>query len=120
MGAPVTLVDPNGVYVDASGGGSGTSEVEVTNFPATQPVSGTVAVSGSVAVTGPLTNAQLTAQGLMTNDQFTGSTGLLSAGPYSDDTGAGDGSVIGLLKGIYVQNAQMIALLTQIETNTGA
>lgn len=120
MGAPVTLVDPNGEYVDASGGGGGTSEVEVTNFPATQPVSGTVSVSGSVAVTGPLTNAQLTAQGLLTNDQFSGSTGLLSASPYSDDTGAGDGSVIGLLKGIYVQNAQMIALLTQIETNTGA
>jgi hypothetical protein len=33
----------------------------VSNFPATQPVSGTVAISGSVAVTGPLTDAQLRA-----------------------------------------------------------
>lgn len=44
--------------------------------------------------------------------------GGLNAGAYGDDTGAGDGSVIGLLKGIYVQNAQVIALLTQIEANT--
>lgn len=38
---------------------------------------------------------------------------------YADDTGAGDGSVVALLKGIYVQNAAIIALLTAIETNTG-
>lgn len=44
--------------------------------------------------------------------------GELSAQPYSDDTGAADGSVIGILKGIYVQNVQIITLLTQIETNT--
>lgn len=86
MGAPVTLVDPQGQYVDISGGG-GTSEVEVSN-------------------------AQDIAPGI----------GLLSADAYSDDTGAADGSAIGLLKGIYVQNVQIIALLTAIEenTNTGA
>ena len=37
---------------------------------------------------------------------------------YADDTGAADGTTISLLKGIYVQNAAIIALLTQIETNT--
>ena len=95
MGAPVTLVDPQGKYVDIGGGG-GPSEVTI---------------SGPVAVTGPVTEGELTAV-----------VGLLSAGAYSDDTGAADGSVIGLLKGIYVQNSQIITLLTAIEenTNTGA
>jgi len=76
VATPPTLVDGDlrklrldstgALVVSGGGGGGGTSEVEVTNFPATQPVSGTVAVSGSVAVTGPLTNAQLTAQALAT------------------------------------------------------
>lgn len=66
-----------------------------------------VTISGSVAVTGPVTEGELTAV-----------VGLLSAGAYSDDTGAADGSVIGLLKGIYVQNSQIITLLTAIEANT--
>jgi hypothetical protein len=35
--------------------------VAVSNFPGTQPVSGTVSISGSVAVTGPLTDTQLRA-----------------------------------------------------------
>lgn len=41
--------------VAGAGGGGGGGEVEVTNFPATQVVSGTV------TATGPLTNAQFTA-----------------------------------------------------------
>jgi len=92
--------------------GGGASEVEVTNFPATQTVSGSVSVDNfpsTQAVTGPVTEDQLTAV-----------VGLLSAGAYSDDTGVGDGSGIGLLKGIYVQNVQSIALLTKIETNTNS
>lgn len=48
------------------------------------------------------------------------SSGGTSDAAYSDATGAADGSVVSLLKGIYVQNAAMIALLTQIETNTAA
>ncbi len=47
-------LDSTGALVVSGGGGGGTSQVEVTNFPATQPVSG------------PLTNAQLTAQALAT------------------------------------------------------
>lgn len=39
---------------------------------------------------------------------------------YSDNTGAADGTTVSLLKGIYVQNAAVIALLTQIEANTAA
>lgn len=100
MGASVTLVDPDGNYVDASGGG-GTQDVEVTNFPATQPVSGTVTVSA-------LATAGSTQQGAIANPA------------YTDDTGAANGTMIALLKGIYVQNAEMITLLTQIETNTQA
>lgn len=46
--------------------------------------------------------------------------GSVSDAAYSDDTGAADGSVVSLLKGIYVQNAAIIALLTAIETNTSA
>ena len=58
-GDTATYLTPAGNIAEAMGvvimgGGGGTSEVEVTNFPATQ------------AVTGPLTNAQLTAQGLAT------------------------------------------------------
>ena len=118
---------PDGSYrvTVVGGGGGGTSEVEVTNFPATQDISGEVTISGTVPVSGPLTNAQLRASavpvsGPVTEDELTAVVGLLNAGAYSDDTGAADGSVIGLLKGIYVQNAAIISLLTQIETNTSA
>lgn len=45
-------------------------------------------------------------------------TGAVDDAAYADDTGAADGSVIALLKGLYVQNAQIIDLLTQIEANT--
>lgn len=52
-----TTVNENGehtIAVAGAGGGGGSSQVEVTNFPATQPVSG------------PLTNAELVAQALAT------------------------------------------------------
>lgn len=90
---PVTSAQP--VYtVDLatglpSSGGGGASEVEVTNFPASQ------------AVTGPLTNAQLTAV-----------TGAVAAAAYTDATGAASGTVIALLKGIYVQLAAINANTT--------
>ena len=42
-------------------GSNAIGSVSVSNFPITQPVSGTVSVSGSVAVTGPLTDTQLRA-----------------------------------------------------------
>lgn len=78
MGAPVTLVDPDGRYVDASGGGgSGPSEVEVTNFPPTQ------------AVSGPLTNAQLTAV-----------TGTAAQTAVTTDPTASGQTVVALLRGI--------------------
>lgn len=89
-GTPVTSAQP--VYtVDIStglpsSGGGGPSQVEVTNFPSSQ------------SVTGPLTNAQLTAI-----------TGAVSAAAYTDDTGAASGTVIALLKGIYVQLAAINA-----------
>lgn len=88
----VMVIGSDGQPVDF-GDGSGTQDVNVTNT--------------SIPVTGPLTDAE-----------FTGVAGLLSAQPYADDTGAGDGSIIGLLKGIYVQNVQIIAHLAAIETNT--
>lgn len=46
--------------------------------------------------------------------------GTVVDAPYADVTGAADGTVIELLKGIYVQNAQVIALLTAIEANTAS
>lgn len=102
MGTPVTLVDPNGNYVDASGGGGGgPATVTVSNFPATQPVSGTVAVTA-------IATAGSTQQGAIANPA------------YTDATGAANGTMIALLKGLYVQQAQMIALLNDIKTNTSA
>ncbi len=72
-----------GVHVLSAGGG-GTQDVNVTN--------------ASLPVTGPLTNAQLTAV-----------TGAASAAAYVDPTGAAAGTVIALLKGIYVQLAEINA-----------
>lgn len=80
-----TYTDDGKVALDVNvvgGGSSGPSEVEVTNFPETQPVSG------------PLTNAQLTAI-----------TGAASAALYTDATGEANGTAIALLKGIFVQLA---------------
>lgn len=88
-----------GVVVLAGEPGGGGGQVEVTNFPETQAVSGTVTVSG--LATAGSTNI-----------------GAVSAAAYADDTGAANGTLVALLKGIYVQNAAIIALLTQIETNT--
>lgn len=45
-------------------------------------------------------------------------TGPVDDAAYADDTGAAEGTLVALLKGVYVQNAAIIALLTQIEANT--
>lgn len=47
----VIAVNADGTPISGGGGGSGGGTVEVSNFPATQPVSGTV------TATGPITNA---------------------------------------------------------------
>ena len=94
MGAPVTLVDPQGNYVDASGGG-GPSEVEVTNFPATQPVSG------------PLTNAQLTAV-----------TGTAAQTDVTTDPAAAGQTTNAILRGILAELQAQTAVLETIATNT--
>lgn len=73
-----------GVHVLDGGGSGGTQDVNVTN--------------ASIPVTGPLTNAQLTAI-----------TGAATAAAYTDATGAASGTVISLLKGIFVQLAEINA-----------
>lgn len=90
FGTKISDANPLPVEVVSNGGGGG--EVTVTNFPATQPVSGTV------TATGPLTNAQQTAI-----------TGTTATALYTDATGAAAGTVIALLKGIYVQLAAINA-----------
>jgi hypothetical protein len=45
-----------------------TGTVSVSNFPATQPVSGTVAVSGTLPVSGPLTDTELRASAVPISD----------------------------------------------------
>lgn len=121
MGSPVTLTDPNGNYVDISGGGgSGGGSVTVTNFPATQ------------AVSGPLTNAQLRASavpvsvaGAATETSLAAvsmSVGEINAdlGTVADAawSGTGSGTVIALLKAIHAQNVTIISSLATIATNT--
>lgn len=116
MGTPVTLVDPNGNYVDASGGGGGgPATVTVSNFPATQPVSGTVAVTGVATAANQATqttalNAMNTTLGELNTD-----FGMPSEGPWS---GTGNGTVIAILKAMHAQNATMIGILNDIKDNT--
>lgn len=96
---PVVLVDPaTGAPV---GGGGGGGEVTVTNWPATQPVSGTV------TATGPITNAQ-----------FTAVSGAATAAAW--DGIAASATLVAILKAIHAQNATMIGLLNDIKTNTAA
>jgi len=64
---PVVETDPAGVNqgaITSAGDRKVTLDgeaVAISNFPATQPVSGTVGISGTVPVSGPLTDAQLRA-----------------------------------------------------------
>lgn len=79
----------NATLIGGGGGGAG-GTVEVSNFPATQPVSGTVTVNG-------IATAGSTQQGAIANPA------------YTDATGAANGTMIALLKGIYVQLAEINA-----------
>lgn len=76
---PIPVSEDNPLPVSGGGGGGGGS-VTVTNFPATQPVSGTVAVTGA-----------------LTNAQFASAIGTPSDEPWS---GSGNATVISLLKAI--------------------
>lgn len=87
----VIAVNSDGTPI-SGGGGSGGGTVEVSNFPASQPV------------TGPLTNAQLTAV-----------TGTASTAEWP---GTGNATVIALLKAIHTQAVATNTLLAQIVTNT--
>lgn len=89
---PVSIVGPIEL---SGGGGGGTLEVEVTNFPATQPVSG------------PLTNAQLTAV-----------TGTAAQTAVTTDPAAAGQTTNAILRGILAELQAQTALLTQIEANT--
>jgi hypothetical protein len=120
------------VWVDTGGGGGGGGgEVEVTNWPATQPVSGTVAVSAvtatvntaitnwpatqpvsiansvSIAVTGPITNAQLVAV-----------TGTAAQTAITTDAAAAGQTMLAVLRGILAELQAQSVLLNDIKTNT--
>lgn len=105
---PVSIVGPIEI---SGGGGGGTSEVEVTNFPATQPVSGpltnTELRASAIAVSGPLTNAQLTAV-----------TGTAAQTAVTTDPAAAGQTTNAILRGILAELQAQTALLTQIEANT--
>jgi hypothetical protein len=67
----LTIFFDDGVAVS-----NGPTSVSVSNFPATQPVSGTVGVSGTVPVSGPLTDTQLRATAVPVSGTVTANTGL--------------------------------------------
>jgi len=89
------------VYAGAPGGGA--SSVSVSNFPATQPVSGTVAVTG--VATSALQTALNTALGPAT-----------ARAAVTDPTLAADANQ--LLRGILTALNAQTALLQTIATNT--
>lgn len=85
-------VDEEGNIIPGGGGTEPASEVSVTNFPASQ------------AVTGPITDTQIKTL-----------VGTVSVAAWS---GTGDATMIAILKAIYAQNAVMITHLETIATNT--
>lgn len=103
------------VYEPAGGGGSTGGSVTVTNFPATQPVSGSVAVDG--VATAASQNTQTTVLNTISTvlNELNTDFGMPSEAAWS---GTGNGTVIAILKALHAQNVQMIGLLTQIESNT--
>ncbi len=81
--------------VDGAGGGGVGGEVTVTNFPATQPVSG------------PLTNAQLTAV-----------TGTAAQTAVTTDPAAANQTTNAILRGILAELQAQTTVLETIATNT--
>lgn len=96
-GGRLKLVDNgDGTYsLSVASSGVGSSQVEVTNFPATQPVSG------------PLTNAQLTAV-----------TGTAAQTAITTDPSAAGQTIMALLRGILSEMQAQTVLLNDIKTNT--
>ncbi|WP_315132818.1 hypothetical protein [Achromobacter marplatensis] len=81
--------------VSTEGGGGGAAQVEVTNFPPTQPVSG------------PLTGAQLTAV-----------TGTAAQTTVATDPAAAGLTELALLRGILAELKAQTTVLQTIATNT--
>lgn len=91
----VDLGDGTFALATSGGGGGGASEVSVTNFPATQPVSG------------PVTNAQLTAV-----------TGTAAQTAVTTDPAAAGQTVLSVLRGILAELQAQTTVLNTIATNT--
>lgn len=77
------------------GGGGASGQVEVTNFPTSQ------------AVTGPLTNAQLTAI-----------TGTAAQTAVTTDPAAAGQTMLAVMRGILAEMQAQTVLLNDIKTNT--
>lgn len=85
-GGDVNITEIGGNAVTSTLPVSGT--VNVGNFPATQPVSGTVTVNAI-------------------NSAGSANTGTVTAAPYTDPTGAASGTIISIMKGMYIQGDQL-------------
>lgn len=93
-GNTVSVSADNPLPTSGGGGGGGTAGVvEVSNFPASQPVTGPLTVAQFTAVSGP-------------------------ANTPAWDGAATSGTIIGILKALYAQGARIEALLTTIASNT--
>jgi len=94
----------NATLIGSSGGSGPGSSVEVSNFPATQPVSATALPLPAGAATATL--------------QTTGNTALGAPANAAWDGVAASAALIPIMKALYDQNATMIGLLNDIKTNT--
>lgn len=103
------------VYASDGDGGGASGSVTVTNFPATQPVSGTVAVTGVATAANQATQTTVLNTMSMVLGELNTAFGMTSESAWS---GSGNGTVIAILKALHAQNAQIVGLLTQIESNT--
>lgn len=98
MSGPYSIADdgtPTLIGAGGGGGGEMPTSIEVSNFPATQ------------AVSGPLTNAQLTAV-----------TGTAAQTAVTTDPTAAGQTVAALLRGILSELKSQSVILEQISTNT--
>lgn len=97
MSGPYSIADDGTATLIGAGDGGGTmpTSIEVSNFPATQ------------AVSGPLTNAQLIAV-----------TGTAAQTAVTTDPAAAGQTVAALLRGILSELQSQKVILEQIATNT--